>query len=223
MDKFHAIIRKINTTLNKESYIDLLGDRDIEWSWVASRMPSGPGEALDFGCGKSYLSLIAARRGFQVTAIDVEPIQMPFVYPGLKFIQGDVLNRFPKAHFDLIINCSTIEHVGLAGRFGITENLPEADVKEMMRLKELMKKDGIMLLTIPVGQDAVFAPLHRVYGEKRLPQLLDGYSVESEEFWIKNKENRWILSDKMSALSFEASWNTLRQVYALGLFVLRRQ
>ena len=28
----------------------LSGDRYIEWSWVAEQMPSGPGEALDFGC-----------------------------------------------------------------------------------------------------------------------------------------------------------------------------
>ena len=26
--------------------INLLGDRDIEWSWIASQMPLGPGERL---------------------------------------------------------------------------------------------------------------------------------------------------------------------------------
>ena len=75
-----------------------------------------------------------------------------------------------------------------------------------------------MLLTIPVGQDAVFAPLHRVYGKKRLPRLLDGYLVEKEEFWIKDKKNRWISCDRKVALNYNVSWN----VYALGLFVLRK-
>ncbi|MDI6704407.1 MAG: hypothetical protein QME40_07045 [bacterium] len=45
----------------------LAGDRDVEWSWIASQMPSGLGEALDFGCGPiSYLGLIAAHRGFKL-------------------------------------------------------------------------------------------------------------------------------------------------------------
>ena len=82
--------------------------------------------------------------------------------------------------------------------------------------------DGI---TIPVGQDAIFAPLCRVYGKQRLPRLLSGYSVEKEAFWVKNLENRWVSCDKETALNFEASagsWDALRNVYALGGFVLRR-
>ncbi len=62
-----------------------------------------------------------------------------------------------------------------------------------------------MLLTIPVGQDAVFAPLCRVYGAQRLPQLLSGYRVEKDVFWMKDTENRWVLCDSDTALNFKAS------------------
>jgi SAM-dependent methyltransferase len=185
-------------------------------------MPSGSGKALDFGCGPSYLALIAARRGFDVTAVDLQPIRMPYIYPRLRFIQGDVLHRLSEAVFDLVINCSTIEHVGLAGRYGVTENRSGGDIEAMARLQKLMKADGVMLLTIPVGQDAVFAPYHRVYGKKRLPQLLDGYIVSKEEFWIKDESNRWLPCDKEAALDFGAEWNSRKKVYALGLFVLGR-
>jgi hypothetical protein len=41
-----------------------------------------------------------------------------------------------------------------------------------------------MLLTIPAGEDAVFAPLTRIYGSQRLPQLLKGYTVEKDIFWV---------------------------------------
>jgi SAM-dependent methyltransferase len=189
-------------------------------------MPSGPGEALDFGTGGSHLALMAAQRDFNVTAVDLEPVQWPYVHPRLRFIQGDILKLpLPREHFDLVINCSTVEHVGLVGRYGVTENRPDGDLEAMAHLQGLMKPGGVMLLTIPVGQDAVFAPLCRVYGRERLPRLLDGYIVEKEAFWVKDDENRWVLCDRETALSFKASagsWDAMQNVYALGCFVLRR-
>jgi len=206
---------------------NLAGDRDIEWSWVASRMPAGPGEALDFGPGGGSLGLTAAERGFNVTAVDIENIAWPYFHPRLRFVRGDILKAsFPAGHFDLAINCSTVEHVGLAGRYGVTEARPNGDLEAMGRLREIMKPGAVMLLTIPVGQDAVFPPVTRIYGRERLPKLLEGYLVEEEAFWVKDGQNRWMQCDKQAALSFKpsaGSWNVLRNIYALGCFVLRRK
>lgn len=206
--------------------VNLLGDRTVEWSWIASQMPLGPGNALDFGSGRSYLALIAAQKGFNVTAVDLEPVRWYYAYPGLHFIQGDILKLpLPKKHFDLVINCSTVEHVGLVGRYGVTENRPDSDLEAMVRLRDLMRPSGIMLLTVPVGQDAVFLPLTRIYGKERLPRLLDGYLVDKELFWVKDQENTWVLCERETALDFEASvasWNPLQNLYALGCFVLRK-
>ena len=206
--------------------MDLDGDRDIEWSWVAANIPHGPGEALDFGSGGSHLALIAAHRGFHVASVDLTSIPRPYKHPHLSFISGDLLKLpLPSEHYDLVLNCSTVEHVGLVGRYGVTESNLDGDLQAMSRLKELMKSNGLMLLTIPIGQDALFAPLCRVYGAERLPRLLDGYSVENESFWIKNETNQWVLSTKAAALNFEASagsWDPLENVYALGCFVLRK-
>lgn len=200
-------------------YLNLLGDRDIEWSWVSSQMPSGPGEALDFGPGGSHLVLIAARRGFNVTAVDLEPVLWPYIHSRLRFIKGDILRlRLPKEYFDLVISCSTVEHVGLAGRYGVTESRSDGDLEAMTRLRSLMKPGGIMLLSVPVGRDSVFARSHRVYGPERLPKLLDGYVVEREEYWVKNDLNNWILVGKEDALAKEPQ----ERLYGLGCYVLRR-
>ena len=123
------------------------------------------------------------------------------------------------------MNCSTVKHVGLAGRYGVTVNRPEGDLEAMSRLRELLKPGGVMLLTIPVGRDEMFAPQCRVYGTQRLPRLLAGYTVGKEVFWVKDSRNRWIEFDKKSALNFKASVGSrdpLENVYALGCFVLRR-
>lgn len=208
------------------SSLNLLGDRDIEWSWVTAWMPSGPGQALDFGPGKSSLGLVAAFRGFEVTAVDREPVQWPYVHPRLHFLPGDLLTLdLPLNHFDLVINCSTVEHVGLAGRYGVTEHRPDGDLEAMAYLRARMKPGAMMLLTVPVGQDAVFVPLCRVYGPKRLPRLLEGYETVRSAFWVKDENNRWLPSDRETAWAFEASAdpaNPRRSVYALGCFVLRK-
>ena len=81
-DRLHDAVRDIERRLrgkNDDPALDLSGDRTIEWSWTAARIPDGEGEALDFGCGQSDLGLIAAHRGFHVTAVDLEPVIWPYV------------------------------------------------------------------------------------------------------------------------------------------------
>jgi hypothetical protein len=73
-----------------------------------------------------------------------------------------------------------------------------------------------MLLSVPVGRDAVFSPWHRVYGPERLPRLLDGFAVEASEFWVKDADNRWITAEEATALATQP----LERLYGLGCFVL---
>jgi len=205
---------------------NLIGDRDIEWSFVAAHIPDRRGKALDFGPGGSYLGLIAAQRGYTVTAVDLEPLNWPYVHPRLKAHHGDLLTAsLPKNHFDVVLNCSTVEHVGLSGRYGVTADQPDGDLEAMKILRGLMKPGGHMVLTIPVGIDGVFPPLARVYGAQRLPLLLKGFSVIEETFWIKNEKNQWIQTDRKHAVAqkaFAGSWNPLKNYYGIGGFVLKR-
>ena len=198
---------------------NLLGDRSVESSWIVANMPDGPGEALDFGSGQSYLGLAAARKEFSVTAIDLLPVRWYYQHPKLRFVQGDIFDlNFPDSHFDIIINCSSIEHVGLSGRYGVSESLPNGDIDAMKRLKELLKPGRLMLLTIPVGKDQVIGSQHRIYGIDRLPLLLDGWELIKEEFWAKDENNIWNSTDKTDAISRAPT----DHYYNLGLFVLRR-
>jgi hypothetical protein len=217
-----ALLQKIV----KVSVPNLAGDRDIEWSWIAAHIQEGPGEALDFGTGSSTLGFIAAQRRFTVTSVDLGKIHWLYVQPGLRFVQGDILDiELPEGRFDLVINCSTVEHVGLSGRYGVKKSMPDGDIEAMSRLRGLMKPCGTMLLTVPVGQDAVFPPMTRVYGTQRLPRLLEGFTTEKKNFWIKDSGNRWIMTDEETALKTRTSagsWNPLKNFYGLGCFVLKK-
>lgn len=219
LQKIEPRLRIIYQKLYEPPIPNLRGDRDVEYSWICANMPSGPGEALDFGCGTGWMGLLAARKGFNVIAIDLEPVTWYYVHPKLKFIQGDLLKvSLPLNYFDLVINVSAIEHVGLTGRYSVTEEKPDGDLEAMKVIYNIMKKGGIMLLTIPVGKDRVFKPFHRIYGTERLPKLLQGFEIIAKEFWVKDKLNRYIYVDEEIALNNEP----LEHCYGLGLFVLKK-
>jgi SAM-dependent methyltransferase len=226
----HGLLRRLKhavvTPPAPPNKINIWGERQVEWTFISSEIPPGPGEALEFGCEQAYLSLMAARKGYHAVALDLEEQSLPWKDSRVDFLRGDFLKlSLPENHFDLIINCSSVEHVGLVGRYGVTEPNSDGDLNVMHRFHELLKPGGLLLMTAPCGRDAVFAPLCRVYGEARLPQLLAPFRIEKEQYWQKDSSNHWVDCSRESALRFEASagsWDASRNIYALGCFVLRR-
>ncbi|MBS1839691.1 MAG: DUF268 domain-containing protein [Acidobacteria bacterium] len=204
--------------------IDLSGDRDIEWAFICSRIPAKEGYLLDFGCGHGNLSMQAIQRGYEVLAVDLQAHRFLWDHPKLKIVAGDLLAlNLPESSFDVILNCSTVEHVGLSGRYGVDVPETDGDLTAMSLMRRLLKPKGCMLMTIPCGRDAVIVPWHRVYGAKRLPRLLAGFEVLDEQYWVKRSDNRWQPSDKEAALNFFPTGHPAEGTkcsYALGCFVL---
>jgi hypothetical protein len=207
--------------------VDIHGERNVEWSFLSAEMPDGPGEAIEFGCEQGYMSLLAAQKGFHVVANDLQEQSFIWQHPQVEFRRGDFLKLdFPRDHFDLVINCSSVEHVGVAGRYGIEANQDEGDIEVMQRFAEILKCDGRLLMTAPCGRDTVMAPWCRVYGAQRLPRLFQYFSIEKEEYWTKNEANQWIRSSREDALSFQPRYNRDDPhgcAYALGCFSLRKR
>ena len=202
------------------------GERYVEWSFLTKEMPNGPGKAMDFGCENGFIGLIAAEKGFHVLAVDLEHQSFCFEHPNMEFRQGDFLEMpLREGYFDLILNCSSVEHVGLVGRYGIKAERTHGDVETLQRFAQILKPEGLVLMTAPCGRDALLAPWCRVYGEQRLPSLLAPFSVEKERYWQKDERNRWIEVDRKQALNFQTRHdpdNPHGCSYALGGFVLRK-
>jgi SAM-dependent methyltransferase len=189
-------------------------------------MPAGPGEAIEFGCENGYMSLVAAQKDFHVLACDLQQQYFLWQHPKVEFRLGDFLKLdLPKDHFDLIINCSSIEHVGVAGRYGITSEQSNGDIEVMEKFTRVLKSGGLLLMTAPCGRDAVMAPWCRVYGPERLPRLLAPLVLEKERYWEKDEANRWSEVSRGKALDFEPRHDPINPhgcSYALGGFVLRK-
>jgi SAM-dependent methyltransferase len=207
--------------------VDIHGERHIEWSFLSAEMPCGTGFAIDFGCEQGYISLLAARRGYHVIANDLQEQRFLWEHPDVEFLQGDFLTLpLPRDHFDLAINCSSVEHVGVAGRYGIQSSRNQGDIEVMNRLAQILKSSGRLIMTAPCGQDTVMAPWCRVYGAERLPRLFESFIVDKEEFWAKNEANRWVRASRDQALAFQPRYSATNShgcAYALGCFVLRKR
>ena len=198
--------------------LTLEGDRELEWGFCQARLTNGPGRTLDFGSDIGVLSLAAALRGHEVVALDRLDVRHPVAHEGVTKLVADILDQPLDGHaFDQIINCSSIEHVGLAGRYG-SSDAPDGDIEAMRILAERLRPGGRHILTIPVGRDQICAPQHRIYGPARLPRLLEPFEIVEEQFWLKTRE-AWMETDRSSALDTQGS----PTFYSLGLFVLTRR
>jgi SAM-dependent methyltransferase len=201
--------------LTSRNGLSLEGDRWVEWAFCLSRLGDGPGRTLDFGADTGFLSLAAAQRGHDVVALDRMPPVLPYRHPGVTPMHADILDRpFGDDRFNQIVNCSSIEHVGLPGRYGSWER-PDGDLEAMGILRGLLAPGGRMILTIPVGRDQAFRPHHRIYGDERLPRLLDGFATSETQFWMKRAAG-WEPAPREEALATAGS----ESFYSLGLFVL---
>lgn len=226
----YSLLVKVKRTLIPQSKgstgISIWGERNVEWSFLSKEMPDGPGEAIEFGCEQGYMSLLAAQKGFRVLANDLQQQSFTWQHPNVEFRAGDFLGlEIPRDHYDLAINCSSVEHVGIAGRYGITIEQGDGDIEVMERIAEVLKPDGLLLMTAPCGRDAILAPWCRVYGKERLPRLFAPFRVVQECYWVKDAQNRWIQSPRDRALEFEPIHNPKDPhgcAYALGCFVLRK-
>lgn len=108
------------------------------------------------------------------TTIEYQDIQ--FQHPKIKTLTPEKYKNNPE-FFDLCISISSIEHDGL-GRYGDRLN-PNGDLEVMRQIQNILNKDALFFLSIPVGVDRLVWNAHRIYGKIRLPLLLHGWKVLS--------------------------------------------
>jgi SAM-dependent methyltransferase len=83
-----------------------LRDARISAAWdarLASWLPTPPADVLDLGCGTGSLSLLLARRGHRVTAVDLSPNMVAHARAKLadvdaRVLVGDAANPPPLGH-----------------------------------------------------------------------------------------------------------------------------
>jgi hypothetical protein len=76
-------------------------------------------------------------------------------------------------NFDVAWSISSFEHDGL-GMYGDPLD-PVGDLKAMQKMKRIVKRGGLLFLSVPVGRDKILFNNARIYGRVRLPMLMEGW------------------------------------------------
>lgn len=163
----------------------LLHCRFIEYAWILRHLDlNNGGSIMDVGCGASYLPLMLALQGFDVTALDSHPFDYGFEH--YKFIQADAAEAKLNQEYDRIMMISSLEH------FGLQREEPDyrTDFKAVNNLTKYLKDDGLWLITIPFGTDIIWTGT-RVYTQERIDELFpkiikQEYFIRENGFWIKS-------------------------------------
>lgn len=196
-------------------------DRYIEYAFVIKNLPGMPKKVLDVGCSGGFFPLLLASFGHDTYGIDIRdyPILNKLKFQNFTFIKGDIRSSsFKNDYFDCITAISTIEHIGVFGRYGMDENF-EGDLKSIEEIKRVLKPRGMLLLTFPCGKPKIIKPYMRVYGDDRLKRITKGFDIEEEEYYMQDDSNDWIQCLRKEALAQDAKpgW------YPLCLLKLRKK
>jgi SAM-dependent methyltransferase len=199
------------------SGFDTAGEKLLDWGWCLANLPQSPRQrVLDIGCCQAPIVPTVVALGHEVVGVDTD--RLPYQLPGLTFFFGDFLEiDFPDASFDVVVLCSVVEHIGLAGRYA-QRNIPDGDFLAMKKVAQILKPDGRVLLTVPVGKDLIFKPWHRIYGEERLPALIAEFQVERSQYLVKERGEVWKVSEQTAALHVDRQGLG----YGLAQFVLKK-
>lgn len=120
-------------------------------------------------------------------------LEFRFRYPNFNFVLGDIRNTsFPTNFFDCVYEVSVLEHIGLSGRYGVTEDDPEGDMKAVREITRILRPGGTLLITEAFGREEKrIKPFGRIYDKDRLRKLFSSYRVLDEVYWARGDDGYW--------------------------------
>ena len=142
-------------------------DRYIEYPFVLENLSSKSVKILDVGCAGSMLPKLIEAIGHNVQGLDIRKSE---------YTQGDICYApFSNSSFDIVTMVSTLEHIGLSGRYR-AEDDELGDMKALDEVYHILKPKGILLLTVPFGKEYKITKYHRIYNLEVLKGLLERFS-----------------------------------------------
>jgi SAM-dependent methyltransferase len=179
----------------------LLNSRIVEYPYVIERLHGlAPGRALDVGATDSgnFLAPALVAMGWEVWGIDMRPFRLDLA--GFHSVMGDIrTTSFADGFFDVAYCVSTIEHVGLSGRYGVRVEDKDGDITAASEIRRIVRADGRFILTIPYGSGGIVKPAERIYDKARLDRLTQGWKIVHRRFHHLDEEGHWHEVDEAEA------------------------
>ena len=174
--------------MDGEPKVVAVTERILESVFIHTRLPRPPARLLDLGCAESTNALEMASLGFQVVGVDLR--RLPLEHSSLRMVEANLAELpFPDGSFDVVVCLSTLEHVGLGW---YTPGDAATDDRVLAEAARVLRPGGTLLLTTPFGKPTV-TPVHRVYDQARLEELLRPFRVTEWSYGVRDGET-WSLT-----------------------------
>jgi SAM-dependent methyltransferase len=136
-----------------------LDERLVEYPWLFSRLPAGPGELLDAGSVLNHDFILSHPRlkSKKITIMTLAPEDHSFWERGINYIYGDLRHTYFRDEcLDFVVCISTLEHIGLDNqRFHAGELHEKASGSHLAAVQEFrrtLKSGGRCYITVPFGK-----------------------------------------------------------------------
>lgn len=172
-------------------------DRYLEYPWLLENIKITSGRILDVGSTASNMLYNFLPKEVEINSIDLNT--KPIESDSIKFTVGDIRKtNYEDNYFDLVSCISTLEHIGVSGRYGSDEDL-EGDLKAVKEMSRIVKPGGTILITVPYGARDVL-PINKLYNKERIGELFKGFSsVEIEYKKYFEQFHLWLATDEVEA------------------------
>lgn len=184
----------LRTAISDATYTSHVSIRSIEYSFAIGRIGAEGGKrVLDLGCTSKVNSLspTLAELGFEVFGMDVR--EFKFEHKNFNFRIGDARALpFPDNFFDHVCAISTLECIGVSGRYDISKDDPEGDAKALREIARVLRPHGSLLLTTIYGPSACIKGGHRIYNKSALQDLFANWVVKEANYYILNEGGCWV-------------------------------
>lgn len=172
-------------------------DRYLEYPWLLNSIKITNGRILDVGSTASNMLYDFLPKEVELNSIDLNDKEIKD--DRIKFSVGDIRKTSYKDNYFDVVSCiSTLEHIGVSGRYGSEED-SVGDVKAVKEMTRILKPGGVLLMTVPYGIKDIL-PINKLYNKNRLDKLLKDFSaVEIEYKKYFDKFQLWLTTDESEA------------------------
>lgn len=184
---------------------------------VLKRYRITKGKLLELGCGNGRISINMAKRGFDVTGVDISEKYLENAVEraarartDVRFIHGDYrkIDKLVRGKFDVVISIWT--------SLGFYDQ--HTDQALFKKVAHLLKKKGVFLILLTMSRERLLAIFNeRVYQENKRFVVLDEHSFE----WARSiTHNRWVFYKKKGKdLIYEDEVSFTLRIYAIPEYV----
>lgn len=165
---------------------------------ITSALPRGS-RVLDVGASESTVAIGLASLGYRVTALDPRPY--PLAHSNLVVHVGAIDSFESSEPFDGVVMLSSIEHFGL-GAYDLPVD-PDADVKALEHVFDLLRPGGMLVLTTPYGYGAT-TEVQRTYTPKQIDIMFEKWNVVERSYLRKVSRTEWTTQAELDDFSSPA-------------------